>query len=63
LSRTLVKPGEPRMAQWHLPLDVAAWIAALANPLDLRLQGRLLVLFTGMLFAREADTQQLLQAG
>jgi hypothetical protein len=44
------------MAQWHLPLDVAAWIAALANPLDLRLQGRLLVLFTGMLFARGRRT-------
>lgn len=44
------------MATWHLPLEVATCIAALANALEARLQARLLVLFTGMLFARGRRT-------
>ncbi len=44
------------MARWQLPSKVMAWIAALANALEARLQPRLLVLFTGMLFARGRRT-------
>lgn len=44
------------MAHWHLPLEVVTCIAGLANALDVRLQARLLVLFTGMLFGRGRRT-------
>lgn len=40
------------MAQWHLPAELVVWITAMASTLHARLQGRLLALFTGVLFAR-----------
>lgn len=44
------------MAHWQLPLEVAAWVVAMSNALEARLQARLVVLFTGMLFARGRRT-------
>jgi hypothetical protein len=44
------------MAQWHLPVELVAWIAAMSGTLHARLQARLLVLFTGLLFARGRRT-------
>lgn len=44
------------MAHWQLPLEVVSCITALSNALDVRLHARLLVLFTGMLFARGRRT-------
>jgi hypothetical protein len=44
------------MAQWHLPPDMVLCITAMAYTLDARLQGRLLALLTGVLFARGRRT-------
>jgi hypothetical protein len=44
------------MATWHLPPDVALWIAHLASALHGRLAFRLGMLFTGLLFARGRRT-------
>lgn len=44
------------MAQWHLPTEVVGWILAMTGTLDVRVQGRLLILFSGLLFARGRRT-------
>src|SRR6478736_1726689 len=44
------------MALWHLPVDMAAWITAMAGTLHARLSGRLLALLVGVLFARGRRT-------
>jgi hypothetical protein len=44
------------MASWHLPPDVALWIAHLASALHGRLAFRFGILFTGLLFARGRRT-------
>lgn len=44
------------MAQWHLPKEVVGWILVMAGTMDVRVQGRLLILFSGMLFARGRRT-------
>jgi hypothetical protein len=43
------------MATW-LPAEIATWIALLAAPLDARLNGRLLTVVVGMLFAKGRRT-------
>src|SRR2546425_186668 len=48
--------GEPRMATWQLPAELALWISELSQPLHGRLASRLLPLLTGMLFARGRRT-------
>src|SRR5712692_7551137 len=40
------------MAQWQLPAEMARWIASMASTLHGRLSWRLVVSFTGLLFAR-----------
>jgi len=44
------------MAQWQLPAEVVVCITAMAGTLHARLDGRLLALFTGVLFARGKRT-------
>jgi hypothetical protein len=44
------------MAEWHLPAELILWIVQLSQPLHARLAGRLLPLFTGMLFAQGRRT-------
>jgi len=44
------------MAQWHLPAELALWIAQLSQVLHARLAWRLLPLMTGMLFAQGRRT-------
>lgn len=44
------------MAVWHLPAEVVWWIAELSQVLQARSAGRLLPLFTGMLFAQGRRT-------
>jgi hypothetical protein len=44
------------MAQWHLPAELVVCITAMAGTLHGRLHGRLLALFTGVLFARGKRT-------
>src|SRR5262249_3174577 len=44
------------MAHWQLPADVALWVANMASTLHGRLGWRLVVLFTGLLFARGRRT-------
>ena len=44
------------MAQWHLPSEMVVWIGSMASTLHARLSMRLLVLFTGLLFARGRRT-------
>lgn len=43
------------MATW-LPVEIATWIALLSGPLDARLNGRLLTIVVGMLFAKGRRT-------
>src|SRR6185295_17932394 len=51
-----IRAGEPRMAAWNLPCDVALWITQMASVLDIRLAGRLLPLLVGALFAQGRKT-------
>jgi hypothetical protein len=44
------------LAQWQLAGEVVLWITQLSSPLHARLAGRLLPIFTGMLFARGRKT-------
>jgi hypothetical protein len=44
------------MAQWHLPVELVAWITHLSQPLHARVAGRLLPLFSGLLFAQGRRT-------
>src|SRR5262245_4430545 len=44
------------MAQWHLAPEMVVCITAMAFTLDARVQGRLLALLTGVLFARGRRT-------
>jgi hypothetical protein len=44
------------MAEWHLPVELIAWITELATPLHARLAGRFLPLLTGLLFAQGRRT-------
>jgi hypothetical protein len=44
------------MAEWQLPVELVLWIAQLSTPLHTRVAGRLLPLFTGMLFAQGRRT-------
>lgn len=44
------------MADWTLTAELALWITQLASPLHGRLRGRLLPVFTGMLFAQGRKT-------
>jgi hypothetical protein len=43
------------MATW-LPVEIATWMALLSGPLDARLNGRLLTIVVGMLFAKGRRT-------
>src|SRR6266516_1869338 len=44
--------GVPAMSLCSLPPELSCWVAHLAVALDARVQARLAVLLTGMLFAR-----------
>lgn len=44
------------MANWHLSAELVLWIARVDAPLHARLAGRLLPLFTGILFAQRRRT-------
>jgi hypothetical protein len=44
------------MAPWHLPPELALWVAQLSWPLHGRLAGHLLPLLTGLLFAKGRRT-------
>jgi hypothetical protein len=44
------------MLAWHLPVELAVWIAELASPLHARIAWRLLPLLSGLLFARGRRT-------
>lgn len=44
------------MAAWQLPAELAAWIVALAQPLDARLAWRLAPIMVGALFAQGRQT-------
>jgi hypothetical protein len=44
------------MAQWQLPMEMGLWITSMASTLHARLRLRLIVLFTGVLFARGRRT-------
>jgi hypothetical protein len=44
------------MAEWQLPAELVLWIAQLSQPLHADLAGRLLPLFTGVLFAQGRRT-------
>src|SRR4029077_14446229 len=50
------RTGEPRMAAWNLPCEVASWIGQMAFVLDRRVAWRLLPLLVGVLFGQGRRT-------
>src|SRR3972149_1095667 len=54
--QTTPREGEPRMASWQFPSELASWIALLAQVLDARVEHQLARMLWGLLSARGRRT-------